>query len=439
MRVYGFPTGTEGLDYHRVFKPLKAMAKHGVETKWFGGKGKRDEKWFDLPYEKLGEARDWADALFIKCNFNSKTGVLTESLGSAVDAAGELVRYKPVIVDMDDDINVPVYHPVYESRMKNKRIGRQVVELDNKAYAQSLEDERFHEGGAHDLLGKNVQYKGKNYLYWNSDPDTIFRQMLESADMTVVSTDYLADLYRKYAKKIVVLPNGIDFEDVKENRKKNDGKIRLGLIGSTSHGLDYISVMEIMKELLDEFPNLILVTNGWAFVEEEDKKLPKEQQRHKIKPQPGLVGAGLDKHPRVEVHDVSNIWGWYDYLAEKGLDLFAAPLVNDKFNKGKSNLKLLEHGAMKVPGVFSYHGPYKYIHKAGVGLTGRDSKEFHGALRKLIKDKVLREDLGEKAYAHVKKHFDMREIGKKYVSEFKKLVDDFQSVKGTPDLMYQTA
>lgn len=451
MRVHGFPTGVDGLDYHRMYKPLKAMAKFGVEIKHFGGnpkdtaswknlwRGEDDSMWYDLPSKRWEEARDWADALFVKCNLNSKTGLLSEALGSALDGNGELVRYKPVIVDMDDDINVPSHHPVYAGRQKNKANGQQVVELNEEEYIESLKGEKFHAGGKYDLMGKNVEHNGKHYLHWNTDPDKIFQQMLESADLTVVSTDYLADLYRKYARKIVVLPNGIDFDDIVPNRKRNDGTIRLGLIGSTSHGLDYSAIMGILKTLLEEFPKLVLVTNGWAFVDEKNQKKSKLRQKHTIKPHPALVAAGLDKHPRVEVHDVSKIWDWYEYLADKGLDLIAAPLVADTFNRGKSNLKLLEHGAMKVPGVFSYHGAFKYIHKAKVGLTGRGAPEFYEALKKMIKDKSLREDLGERAYAHVRDKFDMAEIGKKYVSEFQKVVNDFQSIKGTPDMMYQTA
>lgn len=430
MKIHGFPTGAEGLDYHRVYKPLKGMAALGHDIKCFGGKGKKNELWYDLPYEDLEEARDWAEALFIKCNLNSKTGIMSEAIGKIPDSNGDLIKHRPVIIDLDDAIDVPTYHPMYEAREKNKRVGREILELDDETHLQSLEDEKKYTGTGHDLLGKNVTYKGKHYLYWNSDPDRIFRDMLASADMTVVSTDYLADLYRKYTKKIVVLPNGIDFDDIVPNKKRNDGTVRLGLIGSTSHGMDYVAIMGVIKELLAEFDNLVLVTNGWAFI--DDESLPKEKQTHTLKPCPALVSFGLDKHPRVEVHDVSTIWNWYDYLAEKGLDLIAAPLVADTFNKGKSNLKLLEHGAMKVSGVFSYHGAYKYIHKAGVGLTGRGAPEFYQALKKMIKDKTLREDLGAKAYAHVKESFDMKDISKKYVKEFQQVIEDFKSIKGEP-------
>lgn len=80
------------------------------------------------------------------------------------------------------------------------------------------------------------------------------------------------------------------------------------------------------------------------------------------------------------------------------LDVGLAPLEMSKFNTSKSRLKLLELNSVGVPYVASPRQEYRKYHRdsGGGGLLAETPKEWISAVNKLMKDEVLRKELGQR-------------------------------------------
>jgi glycosyltransferase involved in cell wall biosynthesis len=122
------------------------------------------------------------------------------------------------------------------------------------------------------------------------------------------------------------------------------------------------------------------------------------------------------KHPRVgNLNRWVNIDKYPMELAGWQLDIGVAPLRDNHFNRGKSNLRWLEYSALKVPTVMSPVRPFKESVKDGVtGLFASSEQEWYEKLKLFVTDADLRRKIGGSAYTKVKVDFNMDEIAKEY-------------------------
>ena len=84
-------------------------------------------------------------------------------------------------------------------------------------------------------------------------------------------------------------------------------------------------------------------------------------------------------------------------LASLDLDIAIAPLENNPFNACKSNLRLLEYGAMGWPVVCSDVYPYRRTMNPPVLAVPNDDQAWITALRNLINDPGLRQAQAKRA------------------------------------------
>ena len=94
-----------------------------------------------------------------------------------------------------------------------------------------------------------------------------------------------------------------------------------------------------------------------------------------------------------ELHYFESIAHYPAKMATLKLDIAIAPLQDNPFNRCKSNLRLLEYGAMGWPVVCSDVFPYR-TDDAPV-LRCSSPEEWRAALRRLIDDAALRAELGQ--------------------------------------------
>jgi glycosyltransferase involved in cell wall biosynthesis len=79
-------------------------------------------------------------------------------------------------------------------------------------------------------------------------------------------------------------------------------------------------------------------------------------------------------------------------------DIGLAPLVNNKFNKAKSWLKMAEHMMCGVPAVCSPLPDYKRLVDHGrTGFIAKNEKEWCAVLDELVRDEELRMLVGQQA------------------------------------------
>lgn len=216
-------------------------------------------------------------------------------------------------------------------------------------------------------------------------------EFAQLADVLTVSTEALAKEFKPYGN-VKVLPNRLSanlwndelIDVAKQHRAKHDLKqIRIGLIGGGDHQLDLAQLKQAIKAIITSTPHIEWVAYG--------------------------DGAIALLKPLVHADKLAEIKTNLDYrshparVAEMALDIALVPLLDDSFNKCRSNLKFLEFGFLGVPAVFSNVESYNITVIDGeTGLLVNNSTDsWVKAIQRLIDNPTLREQIGAKAQKEV--------------------------------------
>lgn len=260
---------------------------------------------------------------------------------------------------------------------------------------------------------------GYKWYYPGSQKRAILSAYLSFADHLIVSTQTLADYYKKFLKDvykldtpITVIPNYNDLKEFNYRYKGNQDKtIRIGWQGSTTHFSDLKMVMPVLKRLMEKYSNLYLDFMGGVElnqVRELFGKFPDEMFRRVT-----LVGG-------------TPSWVGYPYkLSKTKWDIGICPLINDEFNRNKSHIKWMEYATYKIPAVASAVYPYQepikgvsVIEHGKTGFLAKTSKDWEKYLTELIENESLRKEIGENAYKAIKERWQMKDNYKQYEDLF---------------------
>lgn len=220
------------------------------------------------------------------------------------------------------------------------------------------------------------------------DPGSKFRtvavEQFRAADAMIVSTANLAEVYGELNPNCHVVHNSLDFKVWnKIKRTTKPGIVRIGWAGGASHTEDLRIIEPVVKMILNKHPNV-----RFTFVHGIPDFLK------------GIRGVEcvskftrIDKYPK--------------FLANRGFDIGIAPLVDNAFNRGKSNLRWLEYAGMRVPCVASNVGHFAETLVSGNDVLLADNAEqFALQLDSLIRNRDLRRRLGNAAYERASKDFN---------------------------------
>ncbi len=225
------------------------------------------------------------------------------------------------------------------------------------------------------------------------------RQMVESTGL-ICSTQYLADYGRKFNPNVHVIPNCIDprLWD-KKSRPKNE-RVRIGWIGGDTHEGDLKLVKNVLYEILDAYPECEVMIRRCPFM----NTWPKHER---------LIFAdrwvSIDKYPEM--------------VKELNFDIGLAPLRDNYFNRGKSNLRFLEMSAMKIPTVASDVEPFRHDF---TGYLCHSEQEWFDILSMLIKNPSQREQDGLKAYDQVITTFGLDNVAPRYYRLIQEVIGQCQ-------------
>ncbi|UCV23791.1 glycosyltransferase [Ferribacterium limneticum] len=188
---------------------------------------------------------------------------------------------------------------------------------------------------------------------------------LRRCDRLVVSTDYLADAYRGFISDIQVVPNRLEQAHWLPLRslRRTGTKPRIGWAGGTTHQGDLLLLKTIIEQTRDEA--------DWIFF----GMCPDE-----IRP---LLA---EYHAQVKFSE------YPAYLASLNLDIAVAPLAETSFNRGKSNLRLLDYGVLGIPVVCTDIEPYR---NSPACRVNNSVAEWTEALHARIHDPDAREREGD--------------------------------------------
>jgi len=303
--------------------------------------------------EQMAEDLDWCDIVVM---FTPKSVAGPSVLAQCIEAG------KKFIADTDDDTFV--------------------VDKSNVSYGFS---------GTVDVPGlwtSGIQYRRDSVLKRQEH----FRKTLLLCDALSVTQPILATSHEQYVRRgeIYVLPHSLDLAFYKPwERRAPEDKLRIGWQGGASHYADLKEVIEPLQEL-EKKHNIQLVFLGQAWSDQK-KAFP-----------------DAEFHPWVD-QDAFHL-----KLGSLDLDIGLCPIVDTDFNRGKSNLKMIEYGAFNIPSVCSQITSGPYNSPDGVDLNGKDrvlventDEAWFNAVEDLILDKDKRKYIGDNARETVEEFYNI--------------------------------
>jgi glycosyltransferase involved in cell wall biosynthesis len=176
----------------------------------------------------------------------------------------------------------------------------------------------------------------KNYL--KDDTSKLLIEFLRAVDYVTVTTDLLAKEAAKFNPNVIVLPNAMDMNYPNcEVRRVKEDRFVFGYLGGTCHGKD-VEMLRGLSNRTGEFFRLMgfdgsPVYKGYADI---------------------LSDSGKGRFDWLRM---KNIWAYHQFY--NCLDVSLVPLVDNKFNSLKSELKLIEAGFFKKGVIVSNVEPYR--------------------------------------------------------------------------------
>lgn len=232
--------------------------------------------------------------------------------------------------------------------------------------------------------------------------EKIFNEHLRISDGVITSTNFLRELYLKFNQSIWVIPNSIDF--IKwDTKKHNNRRIQIGWIGGGNHYGDLELMKYIIPKVLEKYKDV-----EFSFVHGVPSYL-RELKLDRFKQT--LEWVNITQYPK--------------FAQSFNFDIGLAPLVDNKFNRAKSNLKWLEYSAMQIPTIASNIQPYKECIKDGKTglLVGWTVDEWVNAISKLVENERLRKQIGNNGYKEIKSKFNVLDTSKKYCNILRRIAN----------------
>lgn len=249
----------------------------------------------------------------------------------------------------------------------------------------------------------NIRENSEYYLgfYPSSKMEFFTRKIAAYSNVCVTASLFLKDYLSRFSKKVYFIPTGVDTGKFKPVTSCGDNsKIIFSWIGTVYHkdmreNVEF--VLDCFSALADKYANIFLSLAGEGrYYREIFSYIDRFEHKKRIK-----------------------INGWINpdsipsYLS--GIDIGLLPLIQDtKFNRAKSPTKLFEYMAMGKPTVSSNIGEAAHIVRDGYnGFLAGTKEEFMEKMEDLIKNPVLRYEMGNKARETVEKNYSLNVLGKR--------------------------
>ena len=193
----------------------------------------------------------------------------------------------------------------------------------------------------------------------------------------------------RFKGNILICPNAMDFNLFQKISVQTDPeKIVIGWAGSNTHSADVKDAWTILPDVMREHDNVYMEFIGTA-------------------PPSSLLG-----HPRVRLRRFVPVGEFMSRLSTWAWDITLAPLEDNRFNRSKSNIKMLEAGALSIPILISDVQPYTEFCALGDlnWLKCSAPIQWKNKLTALINDAELRKTYGERIRRVSQQWFDIKKL-----------------------------
>jgi len=252
--------------------------------------------------------------------------------------------------------------------------------------------------------------------WWKLDTEHIFYRsyldnktsenlikLLKEADYVTVTTELLAIEARKYNKNVIVLPNAM--HDVRSERAKED-KLVFGYVGGHCHGKDVALLTGLNNRLSGNYKFRLM---GY------DKT---EVYNHYA----NVLSDGGKKTSHFDWLPQSDIWNYHNFY--NYMDVSLVPLVDNRFNSLKSELKLIEAGFFKRAVICSNVNPYADLlkHKVNAYVVNKPA-DWHKGCKFFIDNPSAAREFGEALHETVQP-YHIKEVNKKRLKLYKDVLKE---------------
>lgn len=219
--------------------------------------------------------------------------------------------------------------------------------------------------------------KGGNQISFSPENLRNTERIVRRCDALFVSTPELAAAWGHLNRRVYVLPNSIDFSLRNAWSQRMDrhpdfaGKIIVGWAGGVHHFGDEEPLIPVIRPILERYSNVKLALFSNPMI------VARWVKAFGIEHLEGRW-AGIDPQPFARYPAVLSQF-----------DIGLGPLAPIPFNISKSELRLLEYGAMGVPYVASKIAPYLRFHRETEGLGGylaSTAEEWREGITRLLED-----------------------------------------------------
>jgi len=193
---------------------------------------------------------------------------------------------------------------------------------------------------------------------------------------------YLAEFARQYNGHVIIIPTVVDTDYYKPGKLREPGIVRVGWTGSEDTLRFHLPLVRplIIKLSGQEQFEFIVIANR-----------PPEGAW------PGVKMRFIPWNSQTEVRD------------HQLIDIGLMPLNDSPHERGKCGAKILLYGAFNSPAIASPVGVNSEIILPGeTGFLANTEEEWENGLRQLIRDPLLRKNMGVAARKRVEEHYSVR-------------------------------
>lgn len=233
---------------------------------------------------------------------------------------------------------------------------------------------------------------------------------IKQADLVTCTNQRLYNRLKELNDNVLIFPNALPYgqEQFTQDKIESD-KVRIFWCGSATHEPDLEILRNPFKRLLPHKDKIQMVIGGYSEINEVSKFIWFKMWQHYTLSNklPNEILKGLEPVEYMKLYEQA--------------DIAVIPLEKSDWHGSKSNLKILEAAAKKIPIVCSYVEPYCLDEDAPVFWVKNQSDWFNH-LNKLILNPELRKEYGEKIYEWAKSKYNFADINAKRRTAFDNLV-----------------
>ena len=226
-----------------------------------------------------------------------------------------------------------------------------------------------------------------------------FEMCMRACDGLIVSTDYLAQRYAKFNKRVWVCRNSIDAKRIADFKVPSRATINIGWAGGEGHEFAVREWLPAIEDLMIDRPEVRFVSIGLPMTD----AISRRHQDKTIR----IPGVSLENFP----------------AALTNFDIAIGPALNNTFFRAKSDLRFLETGALGIPIVASPIVYGKVIENRETGYLADSSESAYVALRRLISDEYERRRIGSNAKAYVTSERSIEKGCGQWIKVFQEVMD----------------